>query len=94
MTSDDPRIGQQIEVQGLAYPAAAGPLVEADDGTSYYLGGTPEWAPEMFGKRVSVTGRLRLRPATVETLPPDQEQSHGLPDDTFVIDDAQWTPAD
>jgi hypothetical protein len=91
---DDPRIGQHIEVQGNAYPAAAGPTVDGDDGTSYYLLGVPDWSPEMFGKRVVVTGTLRLRPPQVETLPPDQEQSHGLPDATLVIDDAQWTPGD
>lgn len=94
MSSDDPRIGQQIELQGTAYPAAAGPLVQGDDGKSYYLGGVPDWDTDMIGKRVSVSGRLRSRPAQVETLPPDQEQSHGLTDATLVIDDAQWSSAD
>jgi hypothetical protein len=90
----DDRLGQPIEVQGHAYPAAAGPLVQADDGTSYYLGGVGDWATDMIGKRVVVSGTLRLRPAQVETLPPDEEQSHGLPDETLVIDDAQWRPAE
>jgi hypothetical protein len=90
----DDRVGQSIEVQGHAYPAAAGPIVHADDGTSYYLGGARDWDMDMIGKRVVVTGTLRLRPAQVETLPPDEEQSHGLTDETLVIDDAQWRPAD
>jgi hypothetical protein len=93
VTSDDPRLGEPIEVRGLAYPAAAGPLVQADDGKSYYLGGVQDWSTDMIAKPVIVTGTLRLRPAQVETLPPDQEQSHGLPDDTLVIEDAQWRPA-
>lgn len=94
MTGDDSRLGQRVEVAGLAYPAAAGPLVEAEDGGSYYLDGVGDWSDDMIGKRVVVTGTLRLRPAQVETLPPEEEQSHGLPDETLVIDDAQWRPAD
>lgn len=93
MTSDDLKFDEHIEVVGHAYPAAAGPLVQADDGRSYYLRGVGDWRTDMIGQRVVVTGTLRLRPAQVETLPPDQEQSHGLPDETLVIDDAQWRPA-
>ena len=94
MTADDLAFGERIEVSGHAYPAAAGPLVEGDDGRSYYLGGTSDWSTDVIGKRVVVTGTLRLRPPQVETLPPDQEQSHGLPDETLVIDEAQWRLAD
>jgi hypothetical protein len=94
MTTDDLNFGERVEVRGHAYPAAAGPLVQADDGRSYYLLGASDWSTDMIGKRVVVSGTLRLRPAQVKTLPPDQEQSHGLPDDTLVIDDAQWRPAE
>ena len=94
MTSDDLKFDERVEVSGHAYPAAAGPLVQADDGRSYYLRGARDWSTDMIGKRVVVTGTLRLRPAQVKTLPPDQEQSHGLPDDTLVLDEAQWRPAD
>ena len=94
MTSDDLNFDQPIEVRGHAYPAAAGPLVQGEDGRSFYLGGVGDWSTDMIGQPVVVTGTLRLRRAQVETLPPDQEQSHGLPDDTLVIDDAQWRPAD
>lgn len=94
MNSDELRFDEPVEVHGHAYPAAAGPIVRGDDGRSYYLRGVEEWRRNMIGQRVVVTGTLRLRPAQVQTLPPDQEQSHGLPDETLVIEDAQWRPAD
>ena len=94
MTDDRLKFDEHIEVSGHAYPAAAGPLVEADDGRSYYLGGVGEWDTDMIGKRVVASGTLRLRSPQVQTLPPDQEQSHGLTDETLVLEDAQWTAAE
>jgi hypothetical protein len=94
LTSDDLKFNEPVEVRGRVYPAMAGPIVHADDGRQYYLGGVDEWSRDMIGQPVVVTGTLRRRAAQVETLPPDQEQSHGLTDETLVIDDAQWRPAD
>jgi hypothetical protein len=94
LTSDDLKFDEPIEVVGSASLAAAGPMVNADDGRRYYLLGVEEWRRDMRGKRIVVTGTLRLRPAQVQTLSPDQPQSHGLPGETLVIDDAQWRPAD
>lgn len=94
MTSDDLKLDEPVEVSGRAYPAMAGPIVHADDGREYYLLGVDEWSTDMIGQRVVVTGTLRLRAAQVETRPPEQEQSHGLTDETLVIDDAQWRPGD
>jgi hypothetical protein len=90
----DPRVGERVEIQGFAIPAAAGPTVHTDDGQSYYLGGARDWGTDMIGKRIVVSGTLRLRPPQVETRPPDQDQEHGLTDETLVIDDAQWRPAE
>jgi len=89
VTGERPNAGESIEVEGFALPAAAGALVDTGDGRSYYLGGV-SWDTEMIGKRVQVSGVLRLRPAQVQTLPPDEEQSHGLTDDTWVIEDPEW----
>jgi hypothetical protein len=90
--SDD-RIDQYIEVEGQAYPSAAGATVHTGD-QSYYLGGAVSWDTEMIGKRVRVRGLLRLRRAQVQTRPPEEEQEHGLTDDTFVIEDPKWTLLD
>jgi hypothetical protein len=90
--SDD-RIDQHIEVEGQAYPSAAGATVHTGE-QSYYLGGGVSWDTGMIGKRVRVSGLLRLRRAQVETRPPDEEQEHGLTDDTFVIEEPKWTLLD
>lgn len=90
--SDD-RIDQYIEVEGQAYPAAAGATVHTGD-RSYYLGGGVSWDMEMIGKRVRVRGVLRLRPAQVQTRSRDEDQEHGLTDDTLVIEEPRWTLLD
>ncbi len=84
------RIGQPIEVEGRAYPSAAGATVHTGE-QSYYLGGGVSWDMEMVGKRVRVSGVLRRRRAQVQTRPPDEEQEHGLTDDTYVIEEPEWT---
>jgi hypothetical protein len=42
-------------------------------------------------KRLSVIGVLRVRAATVESLPPEAPKLTGLTSDTLVLDDATWT---
>jgi hypothetical protein len=63
------------------------------EGTSYYLGGV-DWGTDIVGKRVVVTGVLRVRPGYVKPATPDEEQSHGLSDGTFLIESPQWRLAD
>jgi hypothetical protein len=87
------RSGTTVVVEGLALPGRAGALVQADDGTPYYVGGLETWDDALMMKRVSVTGVLRIREPTVQRLPPEEEQSTGLPGRTFVIDDASWSLA-
>ena len=62
-----------------------------DDRETFYVAGLDEWDPELELKRVRVTGVLRLRRATVTERPPEEDQVHGLTDDTFVIEDASWS---
>lgn len=85
------RVGSTVVVEGRADPAAAGAAVTTDNGDTYYLGGVRRWDREVELRRVTVTGVLRVRTATVPDLPPDEEQIHGLVDDTFVIEDASWS---
>jgi hypothetical protein len=94
MTSADDQLGQSVEIEGYALSAAAGAMVRADDGASYYLDGVGSWPTDTTMKRVIVSGVLRLRPAQVEPRPPGEEHEHGLPDDTLVIDDPRWKLAD
>jgi hypothetical protein len=86
-------VSERVEVRGRAYPAAAGPLVVGDDGRSYYLGGVADWSDDMIGQPVVVTGTPRVRAPQTEVRPRDEEQSHGLTDETTVLDDADWRPA-
>jgi hypothetical protein len=83
--------GEQVVIEGTAMNGRAGAVVEADDGRMYYVGGLDAWDRELMMRRVSVTGTLRLRPPTVETRPPDEEQETGLPGETLVLDDATWS---
>lgn len=83
--------GQTVVVKGRALNGRAGALVQTDDNKMYYVGGLDEWSDELVMKRVSVTGVLRVRQATVESLPPDAPQLTGLTSDTLVLDDATWT---
>lgn len=85
------RVGSRIVVEGRADPAAAGAAVTTDDGDIYYLDGVRRWDPDVELRRVTVTGVLRVRTASVPDLPPEEEQIHGLVDDTFVIEDASWS---
>ena len=94
MASQDDRIGRSVTVVGTALDGRAGALVEADDGRWYYISALEAWDAELAMQRVSVTGVLRLRPATVPRVPADEEQRTGLPGDTLVLDDASWSLAE
>jgi hypothetical protein len=83
--------GQKVVIEGSALNGRAGALVQTDDKTTYYVGGLDEWSDELVMKRVSVTGVLRVRAATVETRPPEAPQLTGLTRATRVLDDATWT---
>jgi hypothetical protein len=85
------QIGETVVVEGRASPTAAGASVTTDDRETFYVGGLDAWDPELELKRVRVTGVLRLRRATVAERPPEEDQEHGLMDDTFVIDNASWS---
>jgi hypothetical protein len=85
------QIGETVVVEGRASPTAAGASVTTDDRETFYVGGLDAWDPELELKRVRVTGVLRLRPAMVAERPPEEDQEHGLTDDTFVIDNASWS---
>ena len=85
--------GQKLVIEGSARNGRAGALVQTDDKTTYYVDGLDEWPDELVMKRVSVTGVLRIRGATVESRPPDAPQLTGLTNATRVLDNATWTPA-
>jgi hypothetical protein len=87
-------VGSSVVVEGRADPAAAGAAVTTDDGAIYYIVGLDRWEPDVELKRVRVSGVLRVRKGSVPELPPDEPQKHGLVDDTFVIEDASWSPVE
>jgi hypothetical protein len=87
-------VGSTVVIEGRADPAAAGAAVTTDDGEIYYIDGLDRWEPDVELKRVRVSGILRVRAGSVPELPPDELQRHGLVDDTFVIEDASWSPVE
>ena len=93
MTDDDTRIGEEVSITGIAGNGAAGAFVYADH-EPYYLAAVESWDADIEGRRVTVTGVLRRRPAQVTPDEPPDEHSHGLAADTYVIDDSTWSPAE
>jgi hypothetical protein len=91
MSGGEHRLGSTTTVEGLALPGRAGAVLQADDGTWYYVGGLDSWDDALVMQRVSVTGVLRLRAADVPAEQPEGEHSTGLADDTLVLDEPSWS---
>jgi hypothetical protein len=49
------------------------------------------WSHDVIGRRVRVSGVLRLEPAQVQDGPEVEEHEHGLGDDTLFIEDPELT---
>jgi hypothetical protein len=84
-------VGETVSFEATAHDGAGGALVMAGSGLPIYIGGLARWPPELEGKRVSLTGRLRLREPQVPPTPPGGLPAHGIDEETFVLDDARWT---
>ncbi len=88
-------VGESVSFRGTAWTAAAGATVSvAATKRPIYIGGLDSWSKELEGKAVEVTGVLRLRERQV---PPPEEGDlpmHGLDTATFVVEGAEWAPAD
>jgi hypothetical protein len=88
-------IGESVRFKGTAWNAAAGATVSVS-GTNrpIYIGGLASWSDELEGKAVEVSGVLRLREPEVAPAEEGELPDHGLDTETFVVDDADWAPAD
>jgi hypothetical protein len=97
MSDFDPgeHIGESVTFKGTAWNAAAGATVSVS-GTNrpIYIGGLVSWSDELEGKAVEVSGVLRLREREVAPAEEGDLPDHGLDTETFVVDDADWAPAD
>jgi hypothetical protein len=97
MTDFDPKehVGESVTFRGTAWTAAAGATVEvAGTPLPIYIGGLDSWSKELEGKAVEVNGTLRLREADVAPAEEGEWPLHGLDTETFVVDGAEWAPAD
>ncbi len=86
-------VGQAVTFRGPAMTGAAGAIVMAA-GEPVYIGGLDAWDKEVEGKPVEVSGVLRLRESGMPSPPPDGLPLHGIDEDTYVLDDAQWALSD
>jgi hypothetical protein len=81
------RLGEQVELQGIAYNAHAGAIVEVD-GVPVYLSGIKRWPRGVYGVAATVSGRL-----TRQSLAPDPVPgpvvSHGMEGEVFVLLDPE-----
>jgi hypothetical protein len=97
MTDFDPKehLGKSVTFSGTAWTAAAGATVEVAGSTQpIYIDGLNSWSKELEGKAVEVSGTLRLRDADVPPAEEGEWPLHGLDSETFVVDGAEWAPAD
>jgi hypothetical protein len=83
-------LGETVTLRGIAHDARAGAILEMADATPIYVAGLGSWERACSGKEVEVTGVLRVRPSPLSEAGPSGMPSHGLSDDTFVIDHASW----
>jgi hypothetical protein len=82
-------LGESVTLRGTARTAAAGAIVSVA-GEPVYVDGLDRWSEEVEGKSIEVTGVLRLRESGLPAPPEGEAPMHGLVDDTFVLDDAEW----
>jgi hypothetical protein len=82
-------LDETVTVRGTAVPARAGAVVAVPDSPPLYIAGLAEWADDVSGREVEVTGRLRARPSRLPAVPPGGEQYHGL-GASFALEDASW----
>ena len=97
MADFDPKelVGEKVTLRGTAWTAAAGASLEVADTTQpIYIDGLDSWSPELEGKVVEVSGTLRLREADVPPAEEGEWPLHGVDRETFVLDGAEWAPAD
>ena len=93
MSDFDPieHVDEVVTVRGTARNARAGAIVQLDDRTPIYVAGLTAWDAGYRDKQVEATGLLRKRPPRVPKTPPGGLQSHGLTDETFVLEEASWS---
>jgi hypothetical protein len=88
-------VGESVTFTGTAWNAAAGAMVSvASTKRPIYIGGLASWSDEIEGKTVEVSGVLRLREPQVPPAEGLETALHGIDTETFVVDDADWAPAD
>jgi hypothetical protein len=76
---------ENVELQGIAYDAHAGAIVEVD-GVTVYLEGVERWPRGAYGVATTVTGRLTRRSLTPEPVT-GPVPSHGIKGQVFVLVD-------
>ena len=89
MTEHEQREGSPVTLTGTAGNGAYGAFVYVDE-CPYYIAGLHGFDDDTYGKRITVTGVLRVQKAHVEEDEAPGEHSHGLTGDALVIENATW----
>jgi hypothetical protein len=82
----DDRIGEQVELDGVAYDSHQGAIIEVD-GVAVYLAGVKQWPSGTYGAPATVRGTLDRRALTTD--PAGDPPRHGIAGEVFVLDDPQ-----
>lgn len=79
-------------LQGTARDAKGGAVVVLESGEVVYVAGLFEWPPDVFGKRVKVTGRLRQKKMIPDPQvdPVTGAVSAGAVGEQDVLENPQW----
>jgi hypothetical protein len=80
-----------ITVTGLAQNGKGGALLVADDTTVYYLEGMDAWETSLIGKRIEVTGTLKVETLNEGELKNEQgEYTQGMAGEKRILVNAKW----
>lgn len=92
--TNSPSDNGALNIEGVARDAKLGAVVVGEDGVTYYIAGLNEWAPELLGHKVSVSGILKIRKLAPDPIiGADGAVSAGMYGDAPVLTEATWKPA-
>jgi hypothetical protein len=90
----DPKLGQQVTINGCARDAAMGAVVLTEDRTPIYVDGLREWDEDIEGEDIEATGILRRRSLAPDpVVDEDGAVSHGAEGTNYVLEGASWNRA-
>jgi archaellum biogenesis ATPase FlaH len=84
-------VTKMITTSGIAQNGKGGALLVTDDTTIYYLEGMDTWETSLIGKRIEVTGTLKVETLNEDELKNEQgEYTQGVAGDKRILVNTKW----